>query len=280
MLDEQVSITRRTAENWAENLRVMQALKRAGQTTQMAVAQTEASKLSADASVLTLERQISETENALCALLGIPSQHIGRSTLDAQRFPQELAAGVPLQLLQRRPDVRQSEAALAGAFYAANAARAAFYPSVTLSGSAGWTNAAGGAISNPGQWLLSAVGSLVQPLFMRGQNAAALKVAKAQQQEALLAFRQSLLDAGMEVNNALVQWQTARRRLTLDEQQIVSLRSAVRSSELLMRYSSQNYLEVLTARQTLLQAELSAVSDRFDEIQGVINLYHALGGGY
>lgn len=151
---------------------------------------------------------------------------------------------------------------------------------MTLSGSAGWTNAAGGAISNPGQWLLSAVGSLVQPLFMRGQNAAALKVAKAQQQEALLAFRQSLLDAGMEVNNALVQWQTARRRLTLDEQQIVSLRSAVRSSELLMRYSSQNYLEVLTARQTLLQAELSAVSDRFDEIQGVINLYHALGGGY
>lgn len=280
MLDEQAAITRRTAENWAENLRVMQALKRAGQTTQMAVAQTEASKLSVDASVLTLERQISEVENSLCALLGMPSQRIERSTLDGQRFPQELATGVPLQLLQRRPDVRQSEAALAGAFYATNAARAAFYPSITLSGSAGWTNAAGGAISNPGQWLLSAVGSLVQPLFTRGQNAAALKVAKAQQQEALLAFRQSLLDAGMEVNNALVQWQTARQRLTLDEQQIASLRSAVRSSELLMQYSSQNYLEVLTARQTLLQAELSAVSDRFDEIQGVINLYHALGGGY
>ena len=280
MLDKQYEISRSTAELWAENLRVMRALKEAGQTTEMAVAQTEASKLGADASVLTLERQISETENALCALLGIPSQHIGRSTLDAQRFPQELAAGVPLQLLQRRPDVRQSEAALAGAFYAANAARASFYPSITLSGSAGWTNAAGGAISNPGQWLLSAVGSLVQPLFTRGQNAAALKVAKAQQQEALLAFRQSLLDAGMEVNHALVQWQTARQRLTLDEQQIASLRSAVRSSELLMRYSSQNYLEVLTARQTLLQAELSAVSDRFDEIQGVINLYHALGGGY
>ena len=124
------------------------------------------------------------------------------------------------------------------------------------------------------------MGSLVQPLFNRGQNVANLKVAKAQQQEALLTFRQSLLDAGTEVNNALLQWQTARQRLVIDQQQIASLQSAVRSSELLMLHSSQNYLEVLTARQTLLEAELSAVSDRFDEIQGVINLYHALGGGY
>lgn len=124
------------------------------------------------------------------------------------------------------------------------------------------------------------MGSLVQPLFNRGQNVANLKVAKAQQEEALLTFRQSLLDAGTEVNSALLQWQTARQRLKLDEQQIASLESAVRSSELLMLHSSQNYLEVLTARQTLLDAELSAVADRFDEIQGVINLYHALGGGY
>lgn len=187
---------------------------------------------------------------------------------------------MPLQLLQRRPDIRQSEAELAEAFYATNQARSAFYPSITLGGSAGWTNAAGAAITNPGQWLFSAVASLAQPLFNRGQNVANLKVAKAQQEEALLSFRQSLLDAGTEVNNALMQWQIARQRLKLDEQQIASLQSAVRSSELLMRHSSQNYLEVITARQTLLQAELDAVSDRFDEIQGVINLYHALGGGY
>lgn len=148
-----------------------------------------------------------------------------------------------------------------------------------MSGSAGWTNAAGAVISNPGQWLFSAIGSLVQPLFNRGQNIANLKVAKAQQEEALLSFKQSLLDAGTEVNDALLQWQTARKRHHLNKQQITSLESAVRSSELLMRYSSQNYLEVLTARQTLLQAELDAVSDCFEEIQGVINLYHALGGG-
>ena len=280
MLDKQLDISRRTAEIWAENLRVMKALKKAGQTTEMAVAQIEASKLSVDASLLSLEQQITEVENSLSSLLGVVPQRIDRSTLDMQSFPDTLSVGVPLQLLQRRPDVRQSEAALAEAFYTTNRAYSAFYPAITLSGSAGWTNAAGAIISNPGEWLFSAVGALVQPLFNRGQNIANLKVEKARQEEALLTFRQTLLNAGTEVNDALLQWQVARRRLDLDRQQIISLQSAVRSSELLMRHSSQNYLEVLTARQTLLDAELSAVSDRFEEIQGVINLYHALGRGY
>lgn len=280
MLDRQLDITRRTADTWSESVRTMKALKRAGQTTEMAVAQTEAGKLSVDASVLSLERQINETENSLSTLLGMSPQEIGRSTLEKQEFPDSLSTGVPLQLLSRRPDVRQCEAQLAVAYYTTNSARSAFYPGITLSGSAGWTNAAGAAITNPGQWLLSAVGSLVQPLFNRGKNIANLKIAKAQQEEALLTFRQSLLNAGAEVNDALVQWQTARQRILLDEQQTASLRSALRSSELLMQHSSQNYLEVLTARQSLLQAELNVAADRFDEIQGVINLYHALGGGY
>lgn len=279
MLDAQLDISERTAANWGENVRAMKALKAAGDATELAVAQSEASKLSVDASIASLRQQIDQMENTLTALLGIAPQKIDRTTIGEQRFPTELAAGVSLQLLQRRPDVRQSEAALAQAFYATNAARAAFYPSITLSGSAGWTNAAGAAITNPGQWLFTAVGSLVQPLFNRGKNIANLRIAKAQQEEALLSFRQSLLDAGTDVNNALIQWQTARQRQQIDQQQILSLESTVRSSELLMQYSSQNYLEVLTARQTLLQAELTAVSDRFDEIQGVINLYHALGGG-
>lgn len=279
MLDEQLDISKRTAENWSENLRVMKALKKAGQSTEMAVAQTEASKLSVDASLLSLQQQIAEMENSLSSLLGVTPQTIVRSTLNKQSFPETFSVGVPLQLLQYRPDIQQKEAELAEAYYITNQARSAFYPSITLSGSAGWTNTAGSAITNPGQWLLSAVGSLVQPLFNRGNNIANLKVAKAQQEEALLSFRQSLLDAGKEVNDALMQWQTARQRLKLAEQQIESLQNVVRNSELLMLHSSQNYLEVLTARQSLLQAELTVVSDRFDEIQGVINLYHALGGG-
>lgn len=280
MLDRQQDITRRTAESWDESVRAMKALKLAGQATEMAVAQTEASKLSVDASILSIERQIDEMKNSLSTLLGLTPQEVKRSTLEAQQFPDSLATGVPLQLLNRRPDVRQCEAQLAVAYYATNSARSAFYPSVTLSGSAGWTNAAGAVVTNPGQWLLSAVGSLVQPLFNRGKNIANLKIAKAQQEEALLTFNQSLLDAGAEVNDALVQWQTARQRIQLDKQQTEALRSALRSSELLMQHSSQNYLEVLTARQSLLQAELDMATDRFDEIQGVINLYHALGGGY
>lgn len=280
MLDRQLDITRRTAESWDESVRAMKALKLAGQATEMAVAQTEASKLSVDASILSIERQINEMENSLSTLLGLTPQEVKRSTLETQQFPDSLATGVPLQLLSRRPDVRQCEAQLAVAYYATNSARSAFYPSITLSGSAGWTNAAGTVVTNPGQWLLSAVGSLVQPLFNRGKNIANLKIAKAQQEEALLTFNQSLLNAGAEVNDALVQWQTARQRIQLDKQQTEALRSALRSSELLMQHSSQNYLEVLTARQSLLQAELDMTTDRFDEIQGVINLYHALGGGY
>lgn len=280
MLDAQLDISRRTAQTWDESVRTMKALKRAGQATEMAVAQTEAGKLAVDASVLSVERQINEMENSLSTLLGLSPQAIERSTLKEQQFPDTLSTGVPLQLLSRRPDVRQCEAQLAVAYYATNSARSAFYPSITLSGSAGWTNATGATVTNPGQWLLTAVGSLVQPIFNRGKNIANLKIAKAQQEEALLTFRQSLLDAGAEVNDALVQWQTARQRIRLDEQQVAALRSALRSSELLMQHSSQNYLEVLTARQSLLQAELDTTTDRFDEIQGVINLYHALGGGY
>ena len=220
MLDKQLDISKRTAEIWAENLRVMKALKKAGQTTEMAVAQIEASKLSVDASLLSLEQQITEVENSLSSLLGVVPQRIDRSTLDMQSFPDTLSVGVPLQLLQRRPDVRQSEAVLAESFYTTNRAYSAFYPAITLSGSAGWTNAAGAIISNPGEWLFSAVGALVQPLFNRGQNIANLKVAKARQEEALLTFRQTLLNAGTEVNDALLQWQTARKRHHLNKQQI------------------------------------------------------------
>ena len=199
---------------------------------------------------------------------------IERGTLNGQRFPEEVSVGVPLQLLANRPDVRQAEYNLAQAFYAVNAARAAFYPSLTLSGSLGWTNN-GGAVTNPAAWLANAVGSLVQPLFNRGTNRANLKIAKARQEEAVLLFRQSLLDAGKEVNNAL----TARQQVEIAGSQITVLREAVRKTELLMRHSPTNYLEVLTAQQSLLAAEQAEAQARFAEIQGVIDLYHALGGG-
>ena len=278
-MDKKLAITRETVEKWRENVRTMQALKRAGEQTEAAVAQSQASLLEAESSVLALEKQIHELENSFSTLLGMVPQDIKRSDLFDLDFPAELSTGVPAELLNRRPDVRQVEWQLAKAFYATNKARSAFYPRITMSGSAGWTNNGGVGITNPGKWLLDAVGSLTQPLFNKGQNIANLKIAKAQQEEALLAFSQKLLDAGAEVNNALTQWQTARKAMELDHRRTESLESAVRSTQKLMRHGTTNYLEVLTAQQTLLSARLTEVTDKYDEIQGVINLYHALGGG-
>ena len=181
--------------------------------------------------------------------------------------------------MSNRPDVRAAERSLEQAFYATNQARAAFYPSIVLSGSAGWTNSAGSMIVNPGKFLASAVGSLTQPLFNKGQIMAQYRIAKAQQEEARLAFQQALLNAGSEVNNALTQVQVARGKTELRARQITSLETTVRSTRLLMQHGTSTYLEVLTAQQGLLSAQLTQVADRFDEIQGIINLYQALGGG-
>lgn len=279
MLDRQLSINERTLENWQKTVTTLEALKLAGKSNDAAVLQARANRMTLEASVLTIRKSIHDTENSLSVLLAVPPQSIERGKLEEQTFPEDLSVGVPVQLLAGRPDVRQAEYNLAQAFYATAAARSAFYPGITLSGSAGWTNNGGGVILNPGSWLMNAVASLTQPLFNRGTNIANLKVAKAQQEEAALSFQQSILNAGKEVNDALIQWQTAQGRIDIGMQQIETLQEAVRKTELLMRYSSTNYLEVLTAQQSLLAAELTQVQDTFDKIQGVINLYHALGGG-
>ena len=279
MLDKQLDINESTLESWKKTVETLEALKRAGRSDDAAVLQAKANRMTLEASVLSVRKSIRATENSLSALLAMAPQHINRGTLDGQEFPEELAVGIPLQLLSNRPDVRQAEQDLAQAFYATNAARAAFYPAITLSGAAGWTNNGGGVILNPGSWLLSAVGALTQPLFNKGANIANLKVAKARQEEATLLFRQSVLDAGKEVNDALEQCQTAQSRIKIGTRQIDTLQEAVRKTELLMQHSTTNYLEVLTAQQSLLNAELVLAQDVFDKVQGIINLYQALGGG-
>ncbi|MCD8276308.1 MAG: efflux transporter outer membrane subunit [Alistipes sp.] len=279
MLDQQLIINERTLENWAQTEKTMEALKRAGKSNDAAVLQARSSRMALEASVLTIRKNIQDTENGLSVLLAMAPQFIERGTLNEQHFTDDLSVGIPVQLLSNRPDVRQAEYNLAQAFYATNAARSAFYPSITLSGNAGWTNNSGTAILNPGNWLLNAIGSLTQPLFNRGTNIANLKIAKARQEETVLTFQQSLLDAGKEANDALTLWQTAQKRIEIGNEQIATLQEAVFKTELLMKHSSTNYLEVLTAQQTLLSAELTQAQDQFDKIQGVINLYHALGGG-
>ena len=278
MLDRQLIISEQTLITWKETEHSIEALKQAGKSNDAAVLQAKANRLALEASVVSIRKSIRETENGLSALLADTSHDIMRGALQKQQFPDTLSAGLPVQLLANRPDVRQAEWNLAQAYYATNAARSAFYPSLTLSGSTGWTNNVGGVVVNPGSWLFSAVGSLMQPLFNKGTNIANLRQAKARQEEALLLFQQSLLDAGKEVNNALTRWQSARIRMDYVNQQIMTLQEAVRKTELLMQHTSINYLEVLTARQRLLEAELTQAQDKFEEIQGVIDLYHAVGG--
>jgi NodT family efflux transporter outer membrane factor (OMF) lipoprotein len=279
-LDEQLSISRRTLNTWEENIRTLDALKRAGKTNEAAVLQAKANKYNVEADVLTLEKKIMEMENSFCALISIVPMPIERSTLADQKLPVELSAGVPAEILSRRPDVRQAELSLAQCHYSKNIARAAFYPNLSLSGALGWTSGNGNVVLDPGSLISNLLASLTQPIFGRGTNKARMETARAQYEEAAYNFRQSILDAGVEVNNALTMWQTAKQRVDIDKKQIVTLQAAVWNTQLLMKHGNTNYLEVLTAQKNLLQAELTETSDHLDEIQGVINLYRALGGGY
>ena len=280
MLDEQLNISNRTLKTWEENIRAMEALKRAGKTNEAAVLQAKANKLSVEANVLTLEKEILAVENSFCALLGTVPMSITRSRLADQKLPEKLCSGVPADLLSKRPDVRQAEMSLVQYFYDKNIAQAAFYPNLSLSGALGWTTGAGAIVLDPGSLIANLIASVSQPIFNRGALKARKLVAEAQYKQAVYNFRQSLLDAGVEVNNALSLWQTAKRRVELDKKQIVNLQAAVWNTQLLMKHGNASYIEVLTAQKNLLQVELGEVSDRFDEIQSVINLYHALGGGF
>ncbi len=279
MLDEQYRISQETAARWREGVEIMRSMKEAGMTNEAGVSQYEANTLAVEASLHDLKYQIHELENTLSTLLGEAPQAIERGTFADQILPEELLVGVPVQMLSNRPDVRMAEFSLMQSYYATAKARSALYPSISLSGTVGWTNNAGGMIVNPGKLILSAAASLLQPIFNAGGLRAQLNIAKAQQEEALLTFQQTLLNAGGEVNNALTKVQTARAKEELRAQQVESLQRAAESTQLLMSHGTTTYLEVLTAEQALLGAQLSQVSDRYSEIQGTIELYRALGGG-
>lgn len=279
MLDGQLGISRATLEVWKEQIRVMESKFKVGEETENAVSQARASLHELEATHNDLLRQQREAENALCTLLGTTARSIERGSLEQQTFPERINAGLPVRLLSKRPDVVQAEMVLANAYYTVNQARSAFYPSLTLSGSAGWTNSLGQVVSNPGGWILSAVASLAQPIFNRGKLISNLRVSKDEEQIALLAYKQALLDAGQEVNDALYATESVQRSLDSHWRQCKELERAVQTSEALYRTGNATYLELLTARQSLLNARLNVVSDRFTYCQSIINLYNALGGG-
>lgn len=279
MLKEQLALSLQTEKLWKENVKTTQALMEAGQSNKAAVSQTEANYYSICTQIADLKDEIIILENEFSALLGDAPQKYTIGSLNNWVSPQGISTGIPAVALSNRPDVKMAEQQLAIAYYATNESRAAFYPGINLSGAIGWTNQLGSAIVNPGKWIWNAAASLTQPIFQNGRIRAQYKISKAQQEQAKNSFQQKLLDAGTEVNNALTKVQTSIEKDELYGKQVSALETAVKSTQALMMNSSTNYLQVLTAQQTLLSAQMAQISNKFSQIQATIELYQALGGG-
>ncbi len=280
MLDEQMRIINEMEQLTKETWEIMKVQKEAiTGVRSTAVQAAEASYYSVLAQKEDMRRQIRETENSLSLLLGRQAGLIERGTLAEQSLPTEFSTGVGIQLLANRADVHANEMALAQCFHDVQTARSRFYPSLNISGSGAFTNNSGAGIVNPGAWLLSAVGSLVQPIFQNGQLIANLKVAKAQYEQAYNTWQNSVLQAGAEVSNALVLYNASDAKSKIEAKQVAVLKQNVEDTRMLMATAGSTYLEVIEAQSSLLNAELSKVQDDFYKMQAVVNLYYALGGG-
>lgn len=248
-----------------------------GRARSTSVQSAEAAYYSVQTQGADIKRQIRETENTLSLLLGEPAQSIARGSLDNQSLPTNFSGGIGVQLLSNRADVHANEMALAQCFYNIQEARSRFYPALNISPTGAWTNSNG--LVNPGKLLLSVVGSLTQPIFMRGQLKAGLRVAEDRYKQAYNTWQNSILKAGAEVSNALVAYNSADEKNKLQQQQIDVLKQNVDHTQMLYAQSSSSYLEVITAQQSLLNAEISQVQEQFTKLQAIVNLYNALGGG-
>ena len=279
MLDRQLEILNSMSELTQDTWRIMKLQKDLGRANETSVQSAEASHYGVLTNIADMKRQIREVENSLSLILGQPAQAIARGKLADQQLPSEFSTGVGIQLLANRPDVHYAEMSLASCFYNTQQARSNFYPQITISGTGAFTNNGGGGIVNPGKWLLSAVGSLVQPIFQNGRIVAGLKVAKYQQEQAFNTWQQAVLSAGAEVSNALVKYNSSDEMSKLDAKRVDVLTKNVDMTRELFKSSSASYLEVISAQSNLLNAQISKVTDDFNKMQAVVSLYSALGGG-
>jgi NodT family efflux transporter outer membrane factor (OMF) lipoprotein len=264
-----------TKETW-EKMQFMHENRAGYRST--AVQSAEAAYYQVQTQKIDLQRQVRELENSLSLLLGQPGQTIPRGTFAGQSLPSEFSTGVGIQMLANRADVHSYEMTLAQCFYDVETARSRFYPSITVTGTAAFTNNNGTV--NPGKWLLNAVGSLVQPIFQHGQIVAGLKVAKDKYEQAYNNWQNAIYKAGNEVSNALVAYNSYNDKSELDAKRVAVLQKNVEDTRKLMESSSNTtYLEVITAQSNLLNAQINEVTDQFNKMQSVVNLYQALGGG-
>lgn len=279
-LDAKLAITRQTVKNNIDLVETIKVLKESGRVTGAAVVQTEAARYAAEVTIPDLEQQIRETENALCLLLGRIPGTIERGKIDDQNLSTVLQTGVPAQLLDNRPDVMQAEFAVMSAYETTNSARAYFYPALTLTASTGFAATDLDQLLDPKSFAANIIGGLTQPLFNKKVNTTRLKVAQAQQEEALINFRNTLLKAGQEVHNAMGSYESSVQKIALRQLQLEALNKSVDYTKELLTYGSATYTEVLNAQTSLLSAQLSNVNDQLQQLNAVVTLYRALGGGW
>lgn len=279
-LDKQLSITEQTAENWKTTVMTMKALKEAGRVTEAAVVQSEAQQYGVEVTIPDLKQSIKEFENALSVLIGTTPSEIQRGKLDNQKSIKVLSTGLPSQLLANRPDVHQAELNLRQFYELTNVARASFYPTLSITASAGQYANNLENLFDPGSTLARIAAGLIQPIFNKRANKTRLEVAKEQQKQALYGFQSTLLNAGQEVSNAMSLYEASVIKAVIREKQINALEKSVDYSQELLENGFANYTEVITAKQNLLQAELARVNNRLQQFRSVINLYSSLGGGW
>ena len=280
MLDEQLDIVTDMEGLTKDTWDMMQLQMQLGRARSTSVQTAEANYYSVQAKKLDLKRQIREMENSMSLLLNEPGHQIPRGKFYNQSLPTNFSAGVGIQLLSNRADVHAAEMALAQCFYDTETARSRFYPNISISGTAMFTNSLGASVVNPGKWILSAVGSLTQPIFQHGQIVAGLKVAQDKYEQAYNNWQNAIYKAGNEVSNALVAYNSYAEKAELDAKRVAVLLQNVEDTKKLMASSSNTtYLEVISAQSSLLNAEINEVTDQFNKMQAVVNLYQALGGG-
>lgn len=279
-LDRQLEITRQTVDNRREDVETVKSLKESGIVTGVSVQQSIANRYAAEATIPELRQLITEEEYALSILLGRAPGAIERSSLEKQEPLESLDTGLPAQLLRNRPDIIAAEYGFRRAFELTNNARAQFYPAFRLTAEGGYQSLKTSDLLQPGSIFYNLAAGITQPIFNRGQNKAQLKRSKARQQQALLDFEQTVVNASSEVSNALSRFQNAEQKIELNRLQMEALADAVEFSRELLQYGEANYAEVLTAQQNYLAAQLNQVSNRLEQLVAGVNLYRALGGGW
>lgn len=280
LLHQQLNLSKRTAVIWKDQVESMKLMKEAAYVNEAAVVQSQANYWSIMASIPDIEQAIRETSNTMSLLINTYPQDWEVTTDLDFNLPVDVAKGIPVSYLAVRPDVRAAERGLAAAYYTTNSARAAFYPTLSISAQGGFTNLLGSMITNPGKWFIQLAGQLAAPLFSRGQNIANLEVAKARQKQAMNAFEKAVLTASADVSDALSNFRTNSEKREYVLKQIESLEKSVEyTQELLTLDQKTTYLEVLTAQSSLLNAQLSSLNCWHKKVTALISLYQAVGGG-